>query len=72
MLWMTLFWLGLILVVVWAVRWATRNGGSSSRSSAHDERGDGDRALRILEERLARGDIDPEEFEERRRILRGS
>jgi uncharacterized membrane protein len=30
---------------------------------------DEDSALRILDERLARGDIDREEYEERRQIL---
>lgn len=61
-LWMLLFWGGVIALVVWAVR-ATSDGGR------RDD--DGKRALHILEERFARGEIDREEFEQRRSILEG-
>jgi putative membrane protein len=61
-LWMVLFWAGLILLVVWAVRAASGEGsGRAGRS----------RALQILEERFARGEIDRDEFEERRSVLDG-
>jgi putative membrane protein len=56
-LWMALFWIGLILVAVWAVR------GADERR--HDPR----QALDILEERFARGELDTEEFVARRREL---
>ena len=57
-LWMVLFWIAAILLVVWAVR-------------GIDERGSGSRgrALDILEERFARGEVDAEEFTARRREL---
>ena len=72
-MWQTM-WLGMLLVwilviaaivagivlIVRAVRGPTT--GPTDRS-------DGD-ALRILEERFARGEIDRDEFEERRRTLR--
>jgi putative membrane protein len=59
------FWLALAaLVIVLAVCIARRSG-----SARGGEGGDG--ALRILEERFARGEIDREEFEARRRTLRG-
>ncbi len=63
-LWMLLFLAGVVLLVVWAVR-AASDGGRS--------RGDGtrSRALEILEERFARGEIDREEFELRRSALGG-
>lgn len=64
-LWMLLFWAGVILLVVWAVRAATGDSQRTSRS----EQG---RALHILEERFARGEIDREEFEARRSVLEGS
>ncbi len=61
---MILFWGGIILVIVLAVRWL---GGRSSQGVASEL--PGKRALDILQERFARGEIDKEEFEERRRIL---
>lgn len=65
--WMFLFWAGLILVVIWAVRAFTGGGrgfGSAGRVGHSN-------ALQILEERFARGEIDRKEFEERRSVLQG-
>ena len=62
---MWLFWLVLLVVVIIALR--VLSGGAA--------RGDGPGAkqtpLELLEERYARGEIDEEEFERRRRTLRG-
>lgn len=58
---MLLFWGGLIVLLVLAVRLM---GGGSTRSG--DGAGSGNRALDILEKRYARGEIDREEFEERK------
>lgn len=55
---MVAFWIAVIVLVVWAVRSAATTG-----------RPDPDQALRILDERFARGEIDQQEYEERRRIL---
>lgn len=52
---MILFWAGVIVLIVWAVG---RSAGSRD-----------DRALDILKERFARGEIDRDEFEARRREL---
>jgi putative membrane protein len=52
------FWVGVVFLIVRAVR---RGGGPPQGSSA----------LRVLEERYARGEIDRDEFFERRRVLRG-
>lgn len=57
-LWMALFWVGVILLVVWAVR-QSEGRGSETRH----------RALDVLEERFARGEIDADEFASRRRQL---
>jgi len=57
-LWMMLFWVGVILLVVWAVR---QSGGWEAEPR--------NRAVEILEERFARGEVDAEEFEARRRDL---
>lgn len=57
---MLLFWIFVIAGIVWLVlalsRSQVRGGGESS-------------ALRILEERLARGEIDAEEFRTRRAAI---
>lgn len=61
---MLLFWGVLILLIVLAVRWFS--GGGSSRG---EKTPSGSRALSILEERYARGEIDRAEFEERKETL---
>ena len=61
---MLLFWGALVILIILAVRYM---GGGPARG------GDGpaqkNRAIDILEERYARGEIDKEEFEERRNLL---
>ena len=61
---MLLFWGGLILLILLAVRWMGGGPGRGGDATAPENR-----ALDILEERFARGEIDKEEFEERRRLL---
>jgi putative membrane protein len=56
---MVLFWGAVIALVVWAIR------------QFRPARPEGDPAMRILEERFARGEIDAEEFTRRRDALRG-
>jgi len=58
---MLVFWGLIIALIVLAVRWFSdqRGGGKSSD------------ALDILKDRLARGEIDPEEYEMRRKALEG-
>lgn len=58
---MVVFWGGVIALVVWLVR-----GGRAAAGPVADR---GSRAMEILEERFARGEIDREEFESRRSIL---
>ena len=57
-LWMVLFRVGVVLLIVWAVRAMSTNQPHVVRS-----------ALDILEERFARGEIDATELVERRREL---
>lgn len=59
LIWMTLFWVGVILLVIWAVR---RPEETSRRQHS---------ALEILEERFARGELDADEFTARRQQLVG-
>ncbi len=61
---MLLFWAGLILLIVLAVRWIGSGPGRIGEQAPRENR-----ALEILEERFARGEIDKEEFEERKRLL---
>jgi putative membrane protein len=58
---MWLFWVLLIVVVVWLVRamsFPDRKSGGSDKSP-----------LEILQDRFARGEIDEEEFEQKRKLL---
>jgi putative membrane protein len=57
---MLLFWVGVVVLIVWGVR---QIGGNTSSNDA------GNRALEILEERFARGEIDADEFQRRRSEL---
>ncbi len=59
---MLLWWVLIVLGIVVLVRWLM--GGSRSESA-----GRGDRALEIVRERYARGEISKEEFDERKRDL---
>jgi putative membrane protein len=65
MMFMSLLFLALIVVgVVLVVRSFSHGGPTPPRS-------EGSRALDILTERFARGEIDQQEYEERRRTLTG-
>jgi len=66
LLWMLLFFVGLVLLIVWLVRQFSQDGERSG------SRGSGGRsAIRILEERYARGEIDRDEYLTRRADLEG-
>lgn len=60
---MLVFWGGVIALVVWAIR------SPAGRGMHHEP--PASRAMEILEERYARGEITREELEERRSVLRG-
>ena len=59
---MIIFIAVVVVLVVLAVRWLGGGHGPSQPSPARTP-------LDILKERFARGEIDKEEFEERRRVL---
>lgn len=63
---MLLSWIVVIVVVVAAIRWF----GSTAGIGGAPARG-GDRALEILRERYARGEIGKEEFDAKRRDIGG-
>ncbi|MGE5087815.1 MAG: SHOCT domain-containing protein [Candidatus Levyibacteriota bacterium] len=60
LLWWVLIILGIVLLAKWLYR-GSRGGGQ----------GTANRAMEILRERYARGEIDKQEFEERKRDLGG-
>ncbi len=61
---MFVFIAAIVVVVVLLLRWL----GGAGHGATQDP-GSGRRPLAILQERFARGEIDKEEFEERRRVL---
>ena len=60
---MILFWSVLVALVILLVRWFAARFAEQRRPV--------NSALQILEERFARGEIDRQEFEERRQLLAG-
>ncbi|ALM75566.1 SHOCT domain-containing protein [Thermococcus barophilus] len=56
---MLLFWIAIIAGVVWFIKWLFEQSSGGSRKSA----------LEILDEKYARGEIDDEEYERRKRKL---
>jgi putative membrane protein len=66
------FGIGLIVLVVLGIRWLLRNTATGSQLTGPARRGPADdAAMAALRERYARGEIDAEEFEQRRRVLGG-
>lgn len=60
-LWMVLWWALIIAGIVALVRWFSARDGEDEKSS--------DRALNLLKERYARGELDRETYEKMRRDL---
>jgi putative membrane protein len=61
---MLVFWVAVIVGIIFLVRWLVISTGASGRSAKSE-----DSALEILKRRYARGEIDKEEFEEKRKLL---
>ena len=64
MIGMLLWWVLIVLGIVLLAKWLLSGGPGGGHAS-------GDRALEILKERYARGEIDKNEFEQKKRDLRG-
>jgi putative membrane protein len=63
---MILFWIAVIVGIIFLIRWlvvASRSGGHQGVSHG------GDTALDILKKRYARGEINKQEFEEKKKDL---
>lgn len=57
------FWIILLVAIIIAVRWLMDNKSSNA--------GQSDKALDILNQRYARGEIDQQEYEQKRREISG-
>lgn len=60
---MILFWGGLILLIVLAVRWFGGTSGNADRPDARNT------ALDTLQRRFAQGEMEREDFEKRKQLL---
>jgi len=65
---MIAFWILIIVGLVFLIKWLVQ----STRKEKESFNYGGGRAMDILKERYARGDIDREEFEQRKRDLQAS
>lgn len=59
---MIAFWMGIIAFIVLAVRWFGKGSGNRGQLAEKS-------AIDLLNERFARGEIEKEEYEERKRVL---
>jgi len=64
--WMSIFWIVVLGLIIWAVVAAARGTGWSGNSDSGNR---SESALGILKRRYARGEINKEEFEERKKDL---
>jgi len=68
---MALFWGLVVVALVAAIRWLIRAGDRGGAAPAVPPAVRPDDPLEILRQRYARGEIDDEEFERRRKTLTG-
>ena len=61
---MVVFWIAVIVAIIFLIRWLA----ASTRSKNHGLKSE-ESALEILKKRYARGEINKEEFEEKKRDL---
>ena len=63
---MVAFWIAIIVGIFFFIRWIAKSSGSGSREAKSE-----DSATEILKKRYARGEINKEEFEEKKRDMEG-
>jgi putative membrane protein len=65
--WMIIIWIVVIVGIVFLVKWLVEQGRTGRQTSEKEES-----PLDILKKRYAKGEIDREEFERKKRDLTGS
>ena len=66
---MIVFWILVIVGLVFLIKWLVQSTKEHSSLGRYESSGTSGRALDILKERYARGEIDKQEFEEKKRDL---
>jgi putative membrane protein len=61
---MMIFWVLILVGLIFLIKWLIQ-----STNRAKSDTGSGNRALEILKERYARGEIDTSEFEEKKKVV---
>jgi putative membrane protein len=61
---MVVFWIAVIVGIIFLIRWLVISTGTAGRAARSE-----DSPLEILKKRYARGEIDKEEFEEKKKDL---
>ena len=61
---MMVFWVLILVGLIFLIKWLIQ-----TTSRAKSDAGNGNRALDILKERYARGEIDTAEFEEKKKVI---
>jgi putative membrane protein len=69
---MTIFWVGLITLIIWALARALPSGDAWGRDSAPRRESGGGSAEDILDRRFAAGELDEETYRSMRATLRSS
>ena len=69
MIFQILFWILLLVLLVLLIRWLLQGPGNKEQGRGNAPGGSDHRALEILKERYARGEIDKEEFEQKKKDL---
>jgi len=69
MIFQIVFWIVLLVVLGLLIRWLLQGSGNREQGRGNPPGDGGNRALEILKERYARGEIDKEEFEQKKRDL---
>jgi putative membrane protein len=72
MLGMLIFWTALVLAIIWAVHSSRSSNVPGAGSQTSGVRGAGGDAKEILANRLARSEIDPDEYQTRLEVLRSA
>lgn len=65
--WMIFFWIIIIIGIIFLIKWLVGQGRPEGRISPREES-----ALDILKKRYARGEIDKQEFGQKKKDLTGS